>query len=192
MKFAVAVASLALAASVSVQAVGSVDPAKLPTGWCLSYKGACQDSTIETACGANSTFTTSCVSTFDDKVCTSFSVSCACTPNAGGEQKDVSAEAFNQTFVDMPYGMCGNLLFSKNTTGPGIVSGDYKPDGKRPAANGTATTTGGAATNTSSSTVTPTTTGTPAGGKSAASALQMALPTIALVAITMGMAMTSL
>ncbi|KAF9130640.1 hypothetical protein BGW39_002824 [Mortierella sp. 14UC] len=194
MKFSVAVASLALAASVSAQAIGPVDPAKLPTGWCMLYKDACNEGNAVMECGANSTITTDCVSTFSmDKVCTSFTVSCLCTPKAGGEQKDVSAAAFNETFGLMPNGMCANLLFDKNPNGPGIVSGDYKPDGKKPAANGTATTTtagpGAIKPTASGSATAPSGTD---GSKSGASALQMALPTVALAVISMGLAMIPL
>ncbi|KAG0270987.1 hypothetical protein BGZ95_001277 [Linnemannia exigua] len=189
MKFSVAVASLALAASVSAQSVGPVDPAKLPAGWCMLYKDACAEGAVVNECGANSTFTTECASTFSmDKVCTSFTVSCLCTPKAGGEQKDVSAIAFNETFGLMPSGMCANLLFNKNPSGPGIVSGDYKPDGKRPAANATATTT----TGTPKTTTTTGSSTSPSGTNSGASAIQMALPTVALAVISMGLAMIPL
>ncbi|KAG0286816.1 hypothetical protein BGZ96_009150 [Linnemannia gamsii] len=189
MKIAVAIATLALAASVSAQSIGPVDPAKLPTGWCSMYTGTCEESTIITECGANSTFTASCHSTFSlDKVCTSFTVSCVCTPLAGGEKKDISAKALNETVSEMP-GMCDNLSFTKNATAPGVVSGDYLPDGKKPKTTANVTagvtppkTTGGATNPTP----------TPGGGKSAASTLQMALPTVALVAITMGLAMIPL
>ncbi|KAF9909816.1 hypothetical protein EC991_007987 [Linnemannia zychae] len=191
MKFSIAVASLAFAASVSAQAVGPVDPAKLPTGWCMLYKDACMEGNAVMECGANSTITTDCVSTFSmDKVCTSFTVSCLCTPKAGGEQKDVSAAAFNETFGLMPNGMCGNLLFNKNPNGPGIVSGDYKPDGKRPNATAATTTPGtGAKPTTSGSATAPSGTD---GAKNGASALQMALPTVALAVISMGLAMIPL
>lgn len=102
MKIAVAIATLALAASVSAQSIGPVDPAKLPTGWCSMYMGTCEESTIIAECGANSTFTTHCLSTFSlDKVCTSFTVSCVCTPKAGGEKKDISAKALNETVSGM-------------------------------------------------------------------------------------------
>lgn len=74
----------------------------------------------------------------------------------------------------MPYNMCGNLLFNKNSTGPGIVSGEYKPDGKRPNATATGANPAG-----------PSTT---AGGKSGASALQMTFSTLALAAISLGLA----
>ncbi|CAO3566134.1 unnamed protein product [Mortierella alpina] len=175
MKFTVAAATLAVIASVSAQ-MGPVDPAKLPLGWCMTYtEDACRDTIAPKICGANSTWTADCKSTFSsDKVCTSFQVSCTCIPLAGGEKKDISAEAFNETFSLMPYNMCGNLLFSKNSTGPGIVSGDYKPDGKKP----NATTTG-------SKPAGPSTT---AGGNSGASTLQMAFSTLALAAISVGLA----
>lgn len=241
MKIAVAVATLAFAASVSAQAIGPVDPAKLPTGWCSMYTGTCEESTIITECGANSTYTAHCVSTFStDKVCTSFTVSCVCTPQAGGDKKDVSAQALNETVTSMfslrnekgiqeqrmilstckkrrgtsqpnnlsfssltPYhlilqiampGMCDNLSFAKNTTSPGVISGDYLPNGKRPTstANVTSPVTNPSKTASSGGAVTPTTTTTPGDGKSAASALQMALPTVALVAISMGLAMIPL
>ncbi|KAF9569225.1 hypothetical protein EC968_002633 [Mortierella alpina] len=194
MKFTVVAASVAVVASVSAQGVGKVDPAKLPVGWCMTYtEDACRDTIAPKVCGANSTWTTACKSTFSsDMVCTSFQVSCTCTPLAGGEQKDISAEAFNETFsrfllqnmlqeltlpsstVVMPYNMCGNLLFSKNATGPGIVSGEYKPDGKKP----NATATG----------ANPSGTAAPAGGKNGASTLQMAFSTLALAAISLGLA----
>ncbi|KAG0377866.1 hypothetical protein BGX24_005288 [Mortierella sp. AD032] len=191
MKFSVVVASLALAAVVSAQNVGPVDPAKLPTGWCSMYKGTCTEVTAVAQCGANSTFVTDCVSTFSmDKICTSFNVSCLCTPKAGGEQKDISAQALNDTITDMP-SMCSNLLSNKNPSGPGVVSGDYKPDGKKPAATGaTPSATGAPATGPKASA-----TGSganPTGTTSGASALQMALPTIALAVISMGMAMIPL
>ncbi|KAF8946855.1 hypothetical protein BGZ47_011173 [Haplosporangium gracile] len=192
MKIAVAFATLVLAASVSVQAIGPVDPAKLPTGWCSMYVGTCEESTILAECGANSTYTAHCVSTFSlDKVCTSFSVSCACTPKAGGDQKDVSAKALNKTVTDMP-GMCDNLSFAKNTTNPGVISGDYLPNGKKPTstANVTSPVTNPSKTASSDGATSPTT--TPGAGKSAASALQMALPTVVLVAISMGLAMIPL
>ncbi|KAG0207798.1 hypothetical protein BGX28_001044 [Mortierella sp. GBA30] len=185
MKSFIAIASLAFAACVSAQ--GAVDPAKLPKGWCMMYtEAACAESIVPTACGANSTYTTDCTSTFSmDKVCTSFQVSCVCTPAAGGERKDVSLEAFNKTFELMPYNMCGNLAANKNSTGPGLVSGDYKPDGKRP--NATTTPSG-------SSPAAPgaTTDGSTAGGKSGATSVQMAFSTIALAAISLGMAMVTL
>lgn len=102
MKIAVAVATLALAASVSAQAIGPVDPAKLPTGWCSMYTGTCEESTVITECGANATYTTHCFSQFStDKVCTSFSVSCVCTPKAGGDKKDISDKALNETVTGM-------------------------------------------------------------------------------------------
>lgn len=84
----------------------------------------------------------------------------------------------------MPYGMCGNLQWTKNTTGPGIVSGDYKPDGKRPAANATTAVPKTA----SSSSVTATPTGTDA-PKSVGSSIQIAISTMALAAISLGLAM---
>ncbi|KAF9947723.1 hypothetical protein BGZ72_010345 [Mortierella alpina] len=176
MKFIVAAASFAFVASVSAQGVGKVDPAKLPIGWCMTYtEDSCGDTVAPKICGANSTWTADCNSTFSmDKVCTSFKVSCTCTPLAGGEKKDISTEAFNETFSLMPYNMCGNLLFSKNATGPGIVSGDYKPDGKRP----NATATGAGSPGPSAA----------AGGKSGASSLQMAFSTLALAAISLGLA----
>ncbi|KAH7042429.1 hypothetical protein BKA57DRAFT_518487 [Linnemannia elongata] len=194
MKITVAVATLALAASVSAQAIGPVDPAKLPTGWCSMYTGTCEESTILSECGANSTYTSHCVSTFStDKVCTSFSVSCVCTPLAGGDKKDVSALALNETVTSMP-GMCDNLSFAKNTTSPGVISGDYLPNGRRPTstANVTSPVTNPSKTAFSGSTAPPTATTTPGGGKSAASTLQMALPTFALVAISLGLAMIPL
>lgn len=82
--------------------------------------------------------------------------------------------------------MCANLQWSKNTTGPGIVSGDYKSDGKRP--------TGGPAT--PKPTAAATTTGADAKptsavdqSKSAAVSVQVALSTIALAAFSLGLAM---
>jgi hypothetical protein len=92
--------------------------------------------------------------------------------------------------------MCNNLLFNKNPNGPGVVSGDYKPDGKKPAANGTATTTAGTgATKPTTPGGAPAPSGTGAGtgySKSGASTLQMALPTAALAVISMGLAMIPL
>ncbi|KAF9129051.1 hypothetical protein BGX30_014112 [Mortierella sp. GBA39] len=193
MKIAVAVAILALTASVSAQSVGPVDPAKLPTGWCSMYTGTCEESTIIKECGANSTYTAHCVSKFStDKVCTAFTVSCVCTPSAGGDLKDVSAQALNETVTDMP-GMCDNLSFSKNTTNPGLISGDYLPNGRRPTSTANVTSPVTNPSNTASTGgASPTATTTPGSGKSAASTLQMALPTFALVAISMGLAMIPL
>lgn len=89
-------------------------------------------------------------------------------------------------------GMCDNLSFGKNATAPGVISGDYLPGGKKPTTTANVTspvtppkTTGGAGGAANPST-------TPDAGKSAASALQMALPTVALVAISMGLAMIPL
>ncbi|KAG0079194.1 hypothetical protein BGZ93_000210 [Podila epicladia] len=179
MKFAFA--SLALVAAVSAQSVGPVDPSKLGTGWCSMYTGAsCADVIVPGACGVNATFTAHCKSTFSqDKVCMDFQATCACTPKAGGELKDLSFEAFNKTFELMPYGMCNNLLWTKNTTGPGIVSGDYKPDGKRPAQPAATPKANG------STTATPAPSATPAAGSS----IQVAVSTIALAAISLGLAM---
>ncbi|KAF9547568.1 hypothetical protein EC957_008224 [Mortierella hygrophila] len=193
MKIAAVVAILALTASVSAQSVGPVDPAKLPTGWCSMYTGTCEESTIITECGANSTYTAHCVSKFStDKVCTAFTVSCVCTPSAGGELKDISAQALNETLNTMP-GMCDNLSFSKNTTNPGVISGDYLPNGKRPTSTANVTSPVTNPSNTASTGgASPTGTTTPSNDKSAASALQMALPTFALVAISMGLAMIPL
>ncbi|KAF9978136.1 hypothetical protein BGZ65_007103 [Modicella reniformis] len=173
MKSFIAIASMALIATVSAQ--GPVDPAKLPKGWCMVYTdGACAEGVVPTLCGANSSYTSSCISTFSmDKVCTSFNISCVCTP-LNGQQKDISMEALNKTFDLMPYGMCANLIPIANSSGPGLVSGDYKPDGKRP--NTTATAT-------------PTTT---TGSGSAATTAQMAFSTVVLAAISLGLAMIPL
>lgn len=110
MKSIIAVASMALIATVS--AIGPVDPAKLPKGWCMLYTdSACAESVVPALCGANSTFSSSCVSTFsNDKVCTSFNVSCVCTPTSGGQQKDVSKEALNKTFESKYIGPMHSLL----------------------------------------------------------------------------------
>ncbi|KAF9108504.1 hypothetical protein BGX27_008322 [Mortierella sp. AM989] len=172
MKSFVAIASLA--AVVTVAAIGPVDPKKLPLGWCKSYTDmSCADGAVPTACGANSTYTRSCNSTFsNDLVCTSFQVSCLCTPIGGGEQKDVSLEALNLTFEAFPSPkMCSNLVAGKNATGSGLVSGDYKPDGLKPNASATAPNT--------SATDKP----------SSGATIQMALSTFALAALSLGMAM---
>src|SRR4051794_35709305 len=64
MKFTVAAATFAVIASVSAQ-MGPVDPAKLPLGWCMTYtEDACRDTIAPKICGANSTWTTDCKSTF--------------------------------------------------------------------------------------------------------------------------------
>ncbi|KAG0331872.1 hypothetical protein BG000_010519 [Podila horticola] len=93
-----------------------------------------EDTIVPKACGDNVTLAAYLYEAvlFMDKACMSFKTSCTCTPKAGSEIKDLSFEAFNKTFTLMPCGMCGNLQWTKNTTHPGIVSGDYKPDGKRP------------------------------------------------------------
>lgn len=83
----------------------------------------------------------------------------------------------------MPYGMCGNLEWKKNATGPGIVSTDYKPDGKRPAANAT---TAVPKTSSPPASASPTGTDVP---KSAGSSIQIAVSTMALAAISLGLAM---
>ncbi|KAG0347119.1 hypothetical protein BG004_008454 [Podila humilis] len=188
MKF-VAVA-LAFVAAVSAQ--GSVDPSKLGTGWCSVYTDdSCKDVIAPAACGANSTLVSHCASTFSmDMVCMKFDVSCTCTPKEGGEKKDLSTEAFNETFKLMPYGMCNNLLFTKNSTGPGIISGDYKPDGKRPnktAAVPSGSKPSGSASSTGSAAGAGAT-GTP-DNKSGAANVQAFVSTVALAAITLGMAM---
>ncbi|KAF9293655.1 hypothetical protein BGZ74_011600 [Mortierella antarctica] len=180
MKFAT-VASLALVAAVSAQS--TVDPTKLGNGWCITVnEDACRDTIVPKVCGANATFTSSCEAVFSmDKICMSFKTSCTCTPKTGGEVKDLSFEAFNETFTIMPYNMCGNLLWSKNATHPGIVSGDYKPDGKRPNATAAAPKPTGSA----AASATP----TPTGGKSAGSTIQIAVSTMALAAMSLGLAM---
>lgn len=98
MKFAIA--SLALAAAVSAQAIGPVDPSKLATGWCMTVmEDACKETVGPATCGANATITTNCNAVFSsDKVCMSFDTFCTCQPKAGGEVKDISFEAFNETF----------------------------------------------------------------------------------------------
>lgn len=100
MKFAT-VASLALVAAVSAQS--TVDPTKLGNGWCITVKeDACRDTIVPKVCGANATFTSSCEAVFSmDKICMSFKTSCTCTPKTGGEVKDLSFEAFNETFTSM-------------------------------------------------------------------------------------------
>ncbi|KAF9210529.1 hypothetical protein BGZ59_009333 [Podila verticillata] len=184
MKFAAA--SLALVAAVSAQAIGPVDPSKLANGWCSTVTvDSCMDTVAPTACGANSTVVSHCKAVFSsDKVCMSFTTSCTCQPQAGGAVKDISFEAFNETFSMLPYDMCGNLQWIKNATGPGIVSGDYKPDGKRPAANATTAVPNSASS--SASTGSPTSTDAP---KSAGSSIQIAVSTMALAAISLGLAM---
>ncbi|KAF9202996.1 hypothetical protein BGZ49_006908, partial [Haplosporangium sp. Z 27] len=135
-------------------------------------ESGCAEGAVPVACGANSTLSSSCNSTFsNDLVCTSFQVSCLCTPLTGGEQKDISLEALNKTFELMPSaGMCVNLIPVKNASGPGLVSGDYKPDGKRPNTTSTTNTT-------SAKTPSATTTDT---SKNGASTIQMAVSTFAL------------
>ncbi|KAF9918110.1 hypothetical protein BX616_010207 [Lobosporangium transversale] len=178
MKLFITIVSLAIA-TVGVSAVGPVDPAKLPIAWCNIYKeDACLGGAVPAACGANSTYSSSCKSTFsNDFVCTSFQVSCLCTPKEGGEQKDVSMDAFNRTFEGSSYNMCGNLIPLTNSTGPGIVSGDYKPDGKRP--KDTSTTSGSPPASTNDV-------------KSGASAIQMSLSTGTLALLSLGLAMVPL
>jgi hypothetical protein len=118
MKFSVAAAILALAASVSAQSVGPVDPAKLPVGWCMMFTDSCKETTALAQCGANSTITTDCVSTFSmDKICTSFTVSCLCTPQAGGEKKDISAAAFNETIERKFFFLWKKKIGNKNGKG---------------------------------------------------------------------------
>ncbi|KAF9313003.1 hypothetical protein BG003_005690 [Podila horticola] len=184
MKFAT-VASLALVAAVSAQS--TVDPAKLANGWCMTVNEmSCQDTIVPKACGENATFAASCEAVFSlDKVCMSFKTSCTCTPKAGGELKDLSFEAFNETFTLMPYGMCGNLQWTKNTTHPGIVSGDYKPDGKRPTLSAASPKPTGSSSASASASPTP----TGAEGKSAGSTIQIAVSTMALAAMSLGLAM---
>ncbi|KAF9325220.1 hypothetical protein BG006_011279 [Podila minutissima] len=191
MKFAT-VASLALVAAVSAQS--TVDPSKLGTGWCATVtEDACKGTIVPKVCGANATNVSSCEAVFSmDNVCMSFKTSCTCTPETGGEVKDLSFEAFNETFTIMPYNMCGNLQWSKNATHPGIVSGDYKPDGKRP--NATAASpkpTGSAAASASPKPIgsAASATPTPTGGKSAGSTIQIAVSTMALAAMSLGLAM---
>ncbi|KAF9407872.1 hypothetical protein BGZ94_002533 [Podila epigama] len=181
MKIAAALATFTLAAVASAQ--GPVDPAKLGNGWCVLYSGSsCEDEIVPTFCGANATFATTCKSTFSqDKICMSFEASCTCTPLNGTKALDLSTEAFNKTFEIMSYGMCNNLLFSNKTDGPGIVSGDYKPDGKRP--------TAGVATPKPAAPTTPATEPVADNNKSAASAIQMAASTVTLAAISLGLAM---
>jgi hypothetical protein len=87
-------------------------------------------------------------------------------------------------------GMCDNLSYAKNTTAPGVISGDYLPNGKKPTTTANVTSPVTPPKSTSGGATNPTT--TPGEGKSAASALQMALPTVALVAISMGLAMIPL
>ncbi|KAF9935212.1 hypothetical protein FBU30_006297 [Linnemannia zychae] len=189
MKFSIIAASLALAASVSAQAVGPVDPNKLPTGWCMMYEDSCTETAIVAACGANSTFASSCKSTFStDKVCTSFVVSCTCTSLGGGALKDVSLPALDEALA---MGMCDNLEY-KNSTTPGLESTGYKPDGKKPGP-GVTNVTGITATpsgSTPTTSTSPSSTSTP--GKSAAASIQMAIPSIALAAISVGLAMIPL
>ncbi|KAF9356620.1 hypothetical protein BGX34_009845 [Mortierella sp. NVP85] len=172
MKPTLAVASLALIATVSAQ--GPVDPAKLPKGWCMFYtESVCAEEIVPASCGANSSYSSSCISTFsNDKVCTSFNVSCVCTPTSGGQQKDVSMDALNRTFGLM-HNLCENLVAVANSSGPGLVSNGYKPDGKRP--NTTASASPPASTN----------------GNSAAS-IQTALSTVALAVISFGLSMISM
>ncbi|GJJ69253.1 hypothetical protein EMPS_01599 [Entomortierella parvispora] len=180
--------ALALVAVASAQ-VGPVDPSKLANGWCMGVTAGCEEDVVPVACGANATFAASCEAVFStDKICMSFKTSCTCSAKDSKETKDLSFEAFNATFSGpmASYGMCNNLQWSKNSTGPGIISGDYKPDGKRP--NGTA------ATPKPSTDATATTSG--AGAKptddkstSAAVSVQAALSTMALAAISLGMAM---
>lgn len=101
MKFAAA--SLALVAAVSVQAIGPVDPSKLANGWCITVtEDSCVDTVAPIACGANATIASHCEAVFSsDMVCMSFKTSCTCQPKAGGEVKDISFEAFNETFSSM-------------------------------------------------------------------------------------------
>ncbi|KAF9156516.1 hypothetical protein DFQ27_009640 [Actinomortierella ambigua] len=178
--------ALALVAAASAQ-VGPVDPAKLANGWCMGVTAGCEEEIVPAACGANATMAASCQAVFStDKICMSFKTSCTCSPLGSKEVKDLSFEAYNATFSGpmASYGMCGNLQWAKNATGPGIVSGDYKPDGKRP--------TGSAAT------PKPTSSGAPAGASptptndkkpSAAVSVQAALSTVVLAAISLGIAM---
>lgn len=82
--------------------------------------------------------------------------------------------------------MCANLQWTKNATGPGIVSGDYKPDGKRPAANATTAVPKSVVPSSAAAT------GTPTGAdssKSAGSSIQIVASTMALAAISLGLAM---
>ncbi|KAG0011028.1 hypothetical protein BGZ81_002431 [Podila clonocystis] len=153
MKFAVV--TLALVAAVAAQSIGPIDPAKLANGWCMTIKEMSCEETI---------------------------TSCTCTPKAGGELKDLSFEAFNETFTLMPYGICSNLQWTKNTTHPGIVSGDYKPDGKRP----TLSTVVPKPTGSASAPASPSPTGD---GKSAGSSIQIAISTMGLAAVSSGLAM---
>ncbi|KAF9345781.1 hypothetical protein BGX26_002740 [Mortierella sp. AD094] len=176
MKSIAAIAST-LAVIATASAIGPVDPKKLPTGWCMMYTDGCAEDVAPVLCGANSTISSTCNSTFsNDLVCTSFKVSCLCTPAAGGEQKDISLEALNKTFELMPSpSMCINLIPVKNSTGPGLVSGDYKPEGKKP--------------NASATTSAPTTSATADTPKSGAATLQMALSSLALVALSLSIAL---
>ncbi|KAG0049486.1 hypothetical protein BGZ83_005737 [Gryganskiella cystojenkinii] len=178
--------ALVLVAVASAQ-VGPVDPSKLANGWCMGVIAECEETVAPKACGANATFSSSCEAVFStDKICMSFKTSCTCSALGSKEIKDVSFEAFNATFSGpmASYGMCGNLQWSKNTTAPGIISGDYKPDGKRP--NGTAATP-----KPTGSTTTGGSNPSPTGDKStnAAVTVQATLSTLALAAISLGLAM---
>ncbi|KAF9437592.1 hypothetical protein BGZ76_000116 [Entomortierella beljakovae] len=163
----------ALMAIASVSAIGRVDPKKLPFGWCSSYTdNGCIGGAVVKACGANATYTASCNSTFsDDFVCTSFKLSCLCTPKEGGEQKDISLEALNETFILMPSPkMCPNLVAEKNASGPGLVSNGYKPGGVQPNVTNSAD---------------PSTDK----GESSASTIQVAISTAILALLSLGISM---
>lgn len=99
MKFAVAL--VAFVAAVSAQ--GPVDPSKLANGWCITVtEDACVGTVAPATCGANATIASDCKAVFSsDKVCMSFQTFCTCKPLAGGEIKDISFEAFNETFTSM-------------------------------------------------------------------------------------------
>ncbi|KAF9210530.1 hypothetical protein BGZ59_009334 [Podila verticillata] len=87
----------------------------------------------------------------------------------------------------MPKNMCGNLQWSKYATGLGIVSGEYKPDGRHPAVNATAAIPKPiSSASSAAATSTPTGTQTP---KSTGSSIRIAVSTMVLAAISLGLAM---
>ncbi|KAF9372854.1 hypothetical protein CPC16_002194 [Podila verticillata] len=101
-----------------------------------------------------------------------FQAECSCIPRAGGAVKDVSAEAFNKTFEHMSDA-------KQHVRQPTVV--------QRPAVNATAAIPKPiSSASSAAATSTPTGTHTP---KSTGSSIQIAVSTMVLAAISLGLAM---
>ncbi|KAF9579821.1 hypothetical protein BGW38_003767 [Lunasporangiospora selenospora] len=175
MKSIIFAATLAIASTVS--AIGPVDPNKLPNGWCLTYTDACKTQ-VNATCGTGFAWATGCKSTFTDVTCSTFDVYCTCTPSNGTVVKDLSQEALTGA-----YKICNNLLTKKNETGPGLISNGVNPNFTKP--NNTKPTTGSnntAGNNTGN-------TGKDADKGNGAQSLHLALTTVGLAVVSLGMAM---